>query len=54
MLSDEIAKVEIDEKQLDQMKNLVVNAERINIKTGELMPQEMVKVVRTIIEKNAQ
>ena len=54
MLSDEIAKVSIDGKKLSLMKNLIISAERENIKTGALNSQDMVKAVRKIIEKNAE
>ncbi len=54
MLSDEIQKVEINEQKLNQMKKLIIAAERDNIKTGELNSQDMVKAVRKIIEKNAE
>ena len=54
MLSDEISKVIIDEQKLNQMKKLIISAERENIKTGELNPQDMVKTVRKIVEKNAE
>ena len=51
MLSDEIKKVEINEQKLNQMKRLIISAERENIKTGEFTTQDMVKNVRRIIEK---
>lgn len=54
MLSDEIQKVEINEQKLNQMKELIISAERKNIKTGEFTTSDMVKVVRKIIEKNAE
>ncbi len=54
MLSDEISRVEIDETKLNQMKKLIISAERENIKTGELNSQDMVKAIRKIIEKNAE
>ncbi len=54
MLSDEIAKVSIDEKKLSLMKNLIITAERENIKTGAMNSQDMVKNVRKIIEKSAE
>lgn len=53
MLSDEIKKVEINEKKLSQMKKLIINAERDNLKTGKLLKSEMVKTIQKIIEKNA-
>lgn len=54
MLSDEISKVIIDEQKLNQMKDLIISAERTNIKTGELTTPDMVKTVRKIIEKYAE
>lgn len=54
MLSDEIQKIPINEQKLNQMKNLIISAERQNIKTGELTTQDMVKAVRKIIEKYAE
>ena len=51
MLSDEIQKVLINEQKLNQMKEKIINAERENIKTGKYTNQEMVRIVRTIIEK---
>ena len=54
MLSDEIQKVEIDEQKLNLMKKLIITAERNNIKTSENSTQEMVKVIRKIIESNAE
>ena len=54
MLSDEIKNVDINEKKLNQMKKLIISAERENIKTGEFTTQDMVKNVRKIIEKNAE
>lgn len=54
MLSDEISKVIINEQRLKQMKNLIIAAERENIKTGEMNTQDMVKTVRKIVEKNAE
>ena len=53
MLSDEIKKVPISEQKLTQMKKLIISAERHNLKTGEYATQDMVKVIRKIIEKNA-
>ena len=52
MLSDEIKKVQIDEQKLMQMKRLVISAERENLKTAVYTTQDIVKMVRTIIEKN--
>ena len=52
MLSDEIKKVEIDEQKLTRMKKIIVEAERKNIKTGEFTSSDMIKTIRTIIEKN--
>ena len=40
--------------KLNQMKKLIISAERENIKTGEFTTQDMVKNVRKIIEKNAE
>lgn len=54
MLSDEIKKVQIDEQKLTQMKELIISAERRNIKTGEYTTQDMVKAIRRIVEKNAE
>lgn len=54
MLSDEIQKVEINEQKLNQMKKLIISAERQNIKTGEFATQDMVKNVRKIVEKNLE
>lgn len=51
MLSDEIQKVPINEQKLNQMKKLIITAERQNIKTGEYTTQDMVKNIRRIIEK---
>lgn len=51
MLSDEIKKVPISEQKLTQMKKLIISAERQNLKTGEYATQDMVKVIRKIIEK---
>lgn len=53
MLSDEIKKVQINDKKLLQMKMLIISAERQNLKTGEYATQDMVKAIRKIIEKNA-
>lgn len=52
MLSDEIQKVDVNEQKLNTMKKLIISAERENIKTGSLAPQEMVKAIKRIIEKN--
>lgn len=54
MLSDEINKIEIDEKKLTQIKKLIISAERNNIKTGKYTTQDMVKALCRIIEKNAE
>lgn len=54
MLSDEIQKVQINEQKLNQMKKLIISAERQNIKTGEFTTQDMVKNVRKIVEKNLE
>ena len=54
MLSDEVKNVDINEQKLNQMKKLIISAERENIKTGEFTTQDMVKNVRKIIEKNAE
>lgn len=54
MLSDQISEVQINEQKLNQMKKLIIAAERENIKTGELNTQDMVKAVRKIIENNAE
>lgn len=54
MLSDEISKVDINEQKLNQMKKLIISAERENIKTGEMNSQDMVKTIRKIVEKNAE
>ena len=53
MLSDEIKKIPINELKLTQIKKLIISAERQNLKTGEYATQDMVKVIRKIIEKNA-
>ena len=52
MLSDEISKIEINDAKLNTMKKLIISAERDNIKTGNLAPQEMIKTIKKIIEKN--
>lgn len=54
MLSDEISKVDVNEQKLNMMKKLIISAERENIKTGEYTPQDMVKAVKKIVEKNAE
>ena len=54
ILSDQIKKVDINDQKLNQMKKLIISAERENIKTGEFTTQDMVKNVRKIIEKNAE
>jgi len=53
MLSDEIKKVPISEQKLTQMKKLIISEERRNLKTGEYATQDMVKMIRRIIEKKA-
>lgn len=53
MLSDEIKNVQINEQKLTQMKKLIISAERQNLKTSEYATQDMVKMLRKIIEKNA-
>lgn len=54
MLSDEIKRVSINEQKLTQMKNSIISAERQNLKTGEHATQDMVKMLRKIIEKIAE
>lgn len=54
MLSDEIQKVQINDQKLNQMKKLIISAERQNIKTREFTSQDMAKNVRKIVEKNAE
>ena len=44
MLSDEIKKVDINEQKLNQMKKMIISAERENINTGEFTTQDMVKM----------
>lgn len=51
MLSDEIKNVAIDNSKLNAMKRLVVKVEKENLKTNENTSQDMVKIVRKIIEK---
>lgn len=51
MLSDEIKNVAIDNSKLNAMKRLVINVEKENLKTNENTSQDMVKIVRKIIEK---
>ncbi|MGL5436957.1 MAG: hypothetical protein ACRDBO_16540 [Lachnospiraceae bacterium] len=53
MLSDEIQKVVINDQKLNQMKKIIITAERKNLKTGELTPSEMIKAISKIIEENA-
>lgn len=50
MLSDEIEKVEIDQTKLNQIKKLVIEAEKENLKTGAKRTPEMVQTIRKIIE----
>lgn len=52
MLSDEIEKVKINEQKLTQIKKLIIAAERNNLKTSERATQDMVKLIRQIIEQN--
>lgn len=54
MLSDEIKKVDINEQNLKQMKNLIITAERQNIKTGEHTTPDMIKAIKKIVEKYAE
>lgn len=54
ILSDEIQKVPINEQKLNQMINLIISAERQNIKTGEFTTRDMVNTVRRIVEKYAE
>lgn len=51
MLSDEIKNVAIDNSKLNAMKQLVIKVEKENLKTNENTSQDMVKIVRKIIEK---
>ena len=51
MLSDEIKNVAIDNSKLNAMKRLVIKVEIENLKTNENTSQDMVKIVRKIIEK---
>ena len=51
MLSDEIKKVPIDDKKLNAMKHHIIQYERKNINTSERTSQDMVKLVKRIIEK---
>lgn len=53
MLSAEINNVEINEQKLTQMKKQIIFAEHQNLKTREYATQDMVKVLRRIIEQNA-
>lgn len=50
MLSDEIKNVAIDNAKLNAMKRLVIKVEKENLKTNENTSQDMVKIVRKIIE----
>ena len=52
MLSDEIKNVAIDNSKLNAMKRLVIKVEKENLKTNENTSQDMVKIVRKIIEKD--
>ena len=51
MLSDEIKNVAIDNSKLNAMKRLVIKVEKEDLKTNENTSQDMVKIVRKIIEK---
>ena len=51
MLSGEIKNVAIDNSKLNAMKRLVIKVEKENLKTNENTSQDMVKIVRKIIEK---
>lgn len=51
MLSDEIKNVAIGNSKLNAMKRLVIKVEKENLKTNENTSQDMVKIVRKIIEK---
>ena len=51
MLSDEIKNVAIDNSKLNAMKRLVIKVVKENLKTNENTSQDMVKIVRKIIEK---
>ena len=51
MLSDEIKNVAIDNSKLNAMKRLVIKVEKESLKTNENTSQDMVKIVRKIIEK---
>lgn len=51
MLSDEIKKVEIDQQKLNTMKHLIIQYERKNINTSERTSQDMIKLIKRIVEK---
>lgn len=51
MLSDEIAKVEIDEEKLKKLKGLIIEIERENIKTKDLTNSQMITKIKSIVEK---
>lgn len=51
MLSDEIKNVPIEEAKLNAMKRLIIQTEKENLKTNEKSSQDMIKIVRKIIEK---
>ena len=51
MLSDEIKKVEIDQQKLNTMKHLIIQYERKNINTIERTSQDMIKLIKRIVEK---
>ena len=51
MLSDEIKNVAIDNSKLNAMKRLLIKVEKENLKKNENTSQDMVKIVRKIIEK---
>ena len=57
MLSDEIKKVPIDEKKLNEDNVYIGTCGSglliYNLKTGEFNSQDMVKAIRKIIETNA-
>lgn len=51
MLSDEIKKVEIGQQKLNTMKHLIIQYERKNINTSERTSQDMIKLIKRIVEK---
>ena len=51
MLSDEIKKVEIDQQKLNTMNHLIIQYERKNINTSERTSQDMIKLIKRIVEK---